>query len=84
MAFWYSLPLRTAVCDKCSVTETKESFFFEVETSLAAFSREKSMSWRHHDAIARASTRTEDFQARFSSNTWKVSESTIRSLYINS
>ena len=28
-------------------------FIFEVKTSLAAFAGEKSMSWRHHDAIVR-------------------------------
>ena len=59
----------------------------EVKTSLAGFGREKSMSWRHHDAIACASIPgglDKIPQARFSSSTWNVSESTIRRLYINS
>ena len=36
----------------------KYFLIFEVKTSLTAFGRgKKSMSWRHHDAIARTSTR---------------------------
>ena len=41
------------------------------------------MSWRHHDAIARASIPgglDEILQAPFSSSTWNVSDSTIRRL----
>ena len=39
-----------------------------MKTSLAAFGRVKSMSWRHHDAIAHASTKIEFQEAliRFS------------------
>ena len=61
-------------------------YFIEVKTSLAAFGREKSMSWRHRDAIAFASTRIEFQEAliRFSklgfpSSTWNVSEPIINS-----
>ena len=39
-----------------------------MKTSLAGFGREKSVSWRHHDAAVRASTRIEFQEAliRFS------------------
>jgi len=41
---------------------------------------EKSMSWRHHDSIARASIPgglDKILQAQFSSSTWNISEATI-------
>ena len=59
----------------------RNKIFFKWKLLYPGLAGEKSMSWRHHDAIARAlipGGLDKILQARFSSSTWRVSEATYK------